>query len=229
MVESAYLPPGPVPERWNNLVAGYSFDEVSAGTEDVLRLDVLGNHTLDDVGHMESTTGLLGEALLPDLDQLTNDTLPGVTGALTVSVWMHRYQATILWPFTITKGTSGAGASWGFISLTATTMKAYFFVDTVQTFVADDLTLDLDTWHLLTLVKPAGTSVGTLYIDDGSTLSVSASIGQINAGTDDLIVGSGSGNPIGLWYDELYIFDEVKDVAWVEDMYNGGVGRAYPG
>jgi hypothetical protein len=148
-----------------------------------------------------------------------------------LSVWVKRTGSAT---GTVVARYTGANASSSFsiISLSATTVALVVLSGTAQK-VSGNLTLTLNTWHLLTFRKAAGASVATLHRDDLAAVVSPASAGQINSGSSlSFRVGSNStpgqyaGNMV---IDELYYFpDELKDDDWVTAMYNAGAGRSYP-
>lgn len=215
--------------RWDDLVAGWKLDE-----ESDTRADVLETYDLTDNNTVPSATGIIENGILPaagNAESLSNPSVPTFTGDITLSFWVKRVgNAT----GTVVSRYTGANTNSSFtiISLSSTTIALVTVSGTTQS-VGANLTLALDTWHLVTFRKAAGTSVGSLIRDDSDATASTASVGQPNAGGAlPFHLGSNStpaqhaGN---LVIDEVYYFPDVlKDDDWISDLYNSGAGRSYP-
>ena len=214
--------------RWSNLIAGWHLDEFSDGVSPVVRADVLGNYDFADAATKPSAAGIIGLGVEnTDPGQLIASP-PGVTGALTVNFWINR-TGSLAGIFLVGQD-AGATTARAFVvaSLDGASISAILYSgSTPFSMGSSGLTAPLDTFIMVTLVKPAGTGVATLYRNDDDESISTASMPQVNEATSVFTIGQTGGNTLCV-IDECYYFSDEKDAAWRADMYNAGAGRAYP-
>ena len=222
--------------RWNNLLAGWHFDEASAGSAPVTRADVLGVNDLTDNNTTASATGKFSNAanlVAANNEFFTRANFPAHGGAFTWSVW---YKAASLGSLACILAKFGTWAS-------TTTEYALYYSGGVWIFrifsktsgFADHsvATTDTTNWHnIVATHDDAGDGKVYLYFDGVlSGLTQNGSVTNVaDTSTETLYMGDAKStlaNFNGL-LDESHMFIGQKDAAWVTEMYNSGAGRVYP-
>ncbi len=228
---STYLPPGPVPERWNDLFAGYHMDE-GVGAD---RVDVLGARDLNDVvNNVPSQAAKFDDGAQftvsgSELNRVTTDF--AFPGDWTIALWMKNITGWGAFSEQWMSSSGPAGVDWMFF-----TGSGIFNVQAVDTNGSSTSVYQASTY------MPVNNTlyfVAVTYDSVAKTLRGSVDGGNFVTGA---VLPNGmrtQGTQLRLrciptfvtpWVaDELHFFTAKKSDAWMTDMYNGGAGRLYPG
>ena len=224
---------GGVDPRWNNLVAGWKLDEYSDGLGAVARADVLGVYELTDNNTVASAAGKIDNGasfVALNSEALSNATLEiarNWANGLTIAFWIKPL----------------------ILDSTDTLMSQYFTGKQVlfNVFAAGNLlfnytgqdgvaslaasgngTILIGSWYFVAAWFDPADGKARLSLNDGVVKVGAATTTITNAKSTNFSIGNLTVASTDSVVDEFYIFDRVKDAAWITDMYNAGAGRGYP-
>lgn len=218
---------------WGGLIAGWHMDEGGLGA----RADVLAVNGLDDWNNnVASVTGHISNAAAAGFGATRTlaawPTTPvdhfAMAGDVTMICWFAK-NAALTADDALLGSYSGFGIDDEDWQLKADADGDVYFrvADSVSgTQTTGGITLaSNDTFYFLSATYDSATKVARLGLNAGSYQTASPLTNGLAA---DSIMFRCNSATLQWEVDELYVFDRLKDDAWITAQYNEGTGLAYP-
>lgn len=224
---------------YNNLVAYWALNEISAGSAPVSRLDSVGTNTLTDNNNCPSAAGKIGNAASftiassQSLSIADNAALSMGDVNMAMACWVN-LAAIATSQEIVSKYTNTGGGREYQLFFEPSTPRFWFQVrNTAQTafgtVVANNFGApSAGTWYLLCANHDADNNALHISVNAGTRDTTAAYTGGIYNGTSAFRIGAdNSGNYLGGLIDMVGVWKgRILTTAEEAELYNGGAGKA---